>query len=69
MSHWQGGLADNIRSSLSRYSTPRKFLNLQFHFNYIVPRACKSTEGPDDFAAFKMAKRCQKRRLQGFPGR
>ena len=51
-------VADNIRSSLSRYSTPHKILNQQFYFNYVVLHACKSTEGTDDFAAFKMAKRC-----------
>ena len=62
-------MVDNIRSSVSSYTTLHKILNWQFRSNYIVLRACKSTEGPDDFEAFKMAKRCRKRRLRGLPGR
>ena len=34
--HLQLAVADNIRSSLSRYNTIHAILNRQFHFNYIV---------------------------------
>ena len=43
-------------------------LNGQFHPNYIVLRACKSTEGTDDFEAFKLVKKGSKKKALGFAG-
>ena len=51
-------VADNIRSSLSCYTTLHRILNRKFCFNYIVLAACDITEGLDNCVASKWWKRC-----------
>ena len=44
-------MADNTRSSLSCYSTPRTILNWQFHLNYVFLTVCNITGGKDNYVA------------------
>ena len=51
LSHLPLAVADNIRSSLSCYSTLSGILNWEFHSSYIVLMVCEITEGADNCVA------------------